>query len=249
MSNPARSMRTGTAMARWAPRRATALLLVWAAAGALVGCGGVQQWVSTQARAAGVATTPGPSIDRFATIPVSRLERGRQLRYLVSGTPGGEVTLEIPGVAKDVKLKEIAPGHYEGTYTIGPRDNLDAFRTAVVALRAGDGTASLRSDRAYPRERDTRPPLITRLFPREGEVVRDEKVTEVRAAFEDVSGVDPGSVRIVVSGKDVTQQARISADGFVYASDLPPGRHTVEVSARDNAGNAVRRAWHFNVGA
>ena len=45
----------------------------------------------------------------------------------------------------------------------------------------------------------------------------------------------------------VTIAAQISPHRFSYRSDLPPGRYTAEVSARDVAGNAVTKTWTFDV--
>ncbi len=39
----------------------------------------------------------------------------------------------------------------------------------------------------------------------------------------------------------------MTPDSFNLRASLPPGRHTVEVTARDRAGNAVRRDWSFEV--
>jgi hypothetical protein len=61
--------------------------------------------------------------------------------------------------------------------------------------------------------------------------------------------VDPASVRIMLSGRDVTQEAQINSQSFVLREALPPGRQTVDVTARDKAGNVVRRSWSFDVGA
>jgi hypothetical protein len=57
--------------------------------------------------------------------------------------------------------------------------------------------------------------------------------------------VDPASVRIVVSGRNVTPEAQIDRQLLSFRGALPPGRHTVEVTARDLAGNAVRKSWSF----
>lgn len=97
---------------------------------------------------------PVPVIERFATIPVPRLEPGRELRYLVNGTPGGEASVAIPGVTAAVAMRETGPGYYEATYRVQPGDNLQAFGDAVVTLRVAGETATLRNSRAFPRDRD-----------------------------------------------------------------------------------------------
>jgi hypothetical protein len=84
------------------------------------------------------------AIDRFVMQEIGRLEPGRELRFRVMGAPGGDASLDIPGVVSGVGLDETRPGVYEGTYTIRRRDDLDAFRTAVATLRHGDQRATAR---------------------------------------------------------------------------------------------------------
>ena len=77
--------------------------------------------------------------------------------------------------------------------------------------------------------------------------------TVVFGTFDDGSGnplgVEPSSVRLVVAGRDVTADSQITPQSFSYRGALPPGSHTVEVSARDLAGNPAQTAWIVDVGA
>lgn len=220
----------------------------------------------------------GARIDRFGVVPVGRIVPGRELRFRLEGAPGGKASVDIPGVASDIEMEEVGPGRYEGTYTVRRRDDPDAFTTAVATLRIGNRVATARSaglvredvadrgrddrdrdgdrpdwrrdgDRANWR-RDRAAPAIDELEPRNGAVVSDAGRTEVSAQFDDGdgSGVDPASVRITLSGRDVTADARIREDGFRYRADLAPGRHVAEVTARDRAGNATTKSWTFDVG-
>lgn len=206
---------------------------------------------SFQALAMGSGPAPvmeAPRIDRFVATPMGRLEPGRELRFRVSGAAGANVTLEIPGVVSGVPMREVSPGRYEGTYTIRQRDDLNAFSTAIATLRSGDRWVTSRLDRPFGR--DNQAPSIVDLTPRHGEVVSDAGRTVVSADFEDGSGrgVDPNSVRIVLSGRDVTSAANVTRDGFTYRADLPPGHYNAEVTARDYSGNVVSKSWSFDVG-
>lgn len=198
--------------------------------------------------APGLAATP--HIERFVTLPAGRLEPGRELRYRVHGAPGAVVTLEIPGVANNLRMREVRPGVYEAEYVVRQRDDLGAFQTAIATLRSGDRWVTSRLDRAFARERDNRAPQIVELTPRQGDVVPPAGMTLIAGEFEDRDGrgVDPRTVRLMVDGRDVTHQADITSERFRYRSDLPPGQHTAEVSARDHAGNVVNRSWSFQVG-
>jgi hypothetical protein len=206
-----------------------------------------------------------PTIDRFGVRPVRRLEAGRVLRFELEGVPRARVSVDIPGVVSDVPMREVRPGVYEGSYTIRRRDDPDAFESAVASLSLGGRSVTARSerfervaggrdrdrdgDRDRPRMRDDSAPEISDLSPRNGEIVPSAGRTVVAAQFNDRggSGVDPGSVRITLDGRDVTPSARVTADEFRYRSDLAPGRYRAEVTARDRAGNATTKSWTFDV--
>jgi hypothetical protein len=204
-----------------------------------------------------------PHIERFGVVPVARILPGVDLRFRIDGVPGGAAKVEIPGVVSDLHLREVSPGQYEGTYTVRSSDDPEDFRSAVATLRIGNRTASARSaglvrddvaervgDARQDWRRDRMAPQIEDLEPRNGSVVGSAGRTEVAAQFDDPggSGIDPDSVRIRLSGRDVTGDARIREDGFVYRADLAPGRYVAEVTARDRAGNATTKSWTFDVG-
>ena len=198
-----------------------------------------------------VAVPPAPPlrIERFGAAPVDRIEPGAELRFALDGVPGGTVMVDLPGVANDVALREVRPGHYEGGYTLRRADNLNPARPVVATLRVGERTvtATLAGPLVQP-QADNRPPQLGNLMPREGESVPGGPI-QISANFDDRggSGVDPATVRIVVSGLDVTPRAQVTPNAVSFRANLPPGRHTVDVSASDRAGNTVRREWSFEV--
>lgn len=64
------------------------------------------------------------------------------------------------------------------------------------------------------------------------------------------TGVDPGSVRLLVDGRDLTRQAKVSATSVaVRVTGVAPGRHRFSVSLRDRAGNGTTRTWQAAVAA
>ena len=200
---------------------------------------------------ASVAVAPPPPqlrIERFQATGLERVEPGTELKFMIDGMPGAVASVDLPGVANNVQLREVRPGHYEGSYTIRRADNLNASAPLVATLRAGDRvvTANLAPPAAGA---DNRPPVIANLSPREGDTVNAAGPTVVSGNFEDRggSGVDPASVRILLSGRNVTPEAQVTPQSFTFRAALPPGRHTVDVTARDRAGNAVRRSWSFDV--
>jgi len=191
-------------------------------------------------------------IERFGVTPIERIEPGAELRFALDGPPGGSVTIDLPGVSNDVVLREIRPGHYEGGYTLRRADNLNSSLPIVATLRVGDRvvTANLAVSQVQPQV-DNRPPQVVNISPREGDAVPSGPPVQISANFEDRggSGVDPASVRVLISGRNVTPEAQVTPNSFSYRANLPPGRYTVDVTARDRAGNPVRRDWSFDVGA
>ena len=79
-----------------------------------------------------------PRIDRFTASPDGRVEPGAQIRFALNGAPGGQATLNIPGVARNIEMTEVRPGVYNTSYTLRRQDNLDAFTAAAATLRVGN---------------------------------------------------------------------------------------------------------------
>ena len=197
-----------------------------------------------------VVPPPTARIERFSLAPIDRIEPGAELRFALDGFPGATVKVDLPGIETDVPLREVRPGHYEGSYTIRRVDNLDLSRPMVATLRLGDRavTANLALQVAQP-SGDNRPPSLVNLSPRDGEVVAGGQAIQISASFEDRggSGVDPATVRINLSGRNVTGDAQVTPTAFNLRAQLMPGRHTVDVTARDRAGNILRKEWSFDV--
>jgi hypothetical protein len=206
-----------------------------------------------------VAPTPGPrhvapapAIERFVLRGAGRMEPGRELRFRLDGVPGGQAWLDIPGVTRGIAMRETRPGHYEADYTIRRRDNLEAFGRAVASLKTGNVTTTARVDvRGGGRDevaRDEQPPLISDVFPANGDRVDERGRAHISARVTDEgSGIDPASIRLVVDGRDVSGRVRVDGTEVRYREDLALGRHTAELSVKDRAGNTTRRAWTFRV--
>jgi hypothetical protein len=127
-----------------------------------------------------------------------------------------------------------------------------AARPAIVHVRDGDRERWNRDhDRAGWRDdwrRDNAPPAIDELTPEPGQLMGTRRATLVSASFVDaLSGIEPGSVRLRLDGRDVTAQAQIDPAHIRLVQELWPGHHVAEVVVRDRAGNVARRAWQFEV--
>lgn len=195
-----------------------------------------------------VAVAPPPlRIERFQASSLDRIEPGSDINFMVEGAPGAVAIVELPGAGR-VRLHEERPGHYEGRYTIRRADRLDPRAPVVATLRAGDRAVTANLDRPLIAA-DDRPPAIRALTPREGEVVQGGPRTLVSGRFDDEggTGIDPNSVRVTISGRNVTPDTDVTPGAFTFRGPLPPGHHTVDVTARDRAGNVARRTWSFDV--
>ena len=185
-------------------------------------------------------------IERFTVAPIDKVEPGAELRFSLNGLPGGAAEVDLPGVAR-VPMQEVRPGVYEGAYTLRRTDNLTPSRPIVASLRVGNET--VRSNLTQGLTADAKPPVLRNLSPKEGEAITDRTAIAVSATFDDAGGVgvDPKSVRIVVAGRNVTSESEITPQFFSHRANLQPGRYTVDVTAKDLAGNAMRKTWNFDV--
>lgn len=195
---------------------------------------------------------PPPRIATFQMGPVdARMRPGSTLRFSLQGTPGGAAIVDMPGIREDFALREVRPGFYEGAYTLRRGDHFNPERPIVATLRNGDlvVTTSLNQSGGGRPGSDNRAPTLTFLVPDDGATVPAGPSVHVAATFEDFggSGVNPRSVQLLVSGRNVTQLTDIGTQSLSYWGVLPPGRHTAEVTARDAAGNEMRKSWSFNV--
>lgn len=197
-------------------------------------------------RALATAGAPAAGIERFVMRPAGRLAPGRELRFRLRGEPGGQAWVDIPGVITGVDLEETRPGVYEGEYTVRRRDNLDAFPRAVATLAHGSKRVTARLQDRGGRDDDA--PIISALVPAEGARVSEAGRTRISAKIEDGGhGVDPASIRMRIGGRDVSRDARFADGELRYSENLPAGRHTAELTVRDQAGNTATKSWSFEV--
>ena len=188
------------------------------------------------------------AINRFRVRPIDKIEPGSELRFNAEGTPGARASFTIENVASSVPMREISPGHYEGTYTIKRLDRIYEGMPIVATLEANGQTVRSNLARGGMLV-DARPPTVRNLHPRDGETILATGPVSVSGTFDDRGGVgvDPATVRVMLGGRDVTASSTISRDYFTYRNELAPGRYVADVTARDAAGNPVRSTWNFVV--
>ncbi len=133
---------------------------------------------------------------------------------------------------------------------LGATVNYDAANR-VVALGEGPQRAAMQGP--PPREYNAPPPERTALVlsavrPGRNEVVATRRPT-IEADF--ASGhVNPNSLRIMLDGVNVTDEATRSQRGIVFSppSDLQAGRHEVRVNGTDINGTPFNAQWAFTSG-
>jgi outer membrane lipoprotein SlyB len=83
-----------------------------------------------------------PVIRGFNVDEVRRLDLGVELNFDLYGTPGGLAVISIAGANRNLTLTETDPGRYEGVYTIGSRDHINANSAVTANLRVGNQVTS-----------------------------------------------------------------------------------------------------------
>ena len=194
------------------------------------------------------AATATPVIERFSVAPVARIEPGAELRFATVATAGARASFSIEGVVRDVPMREVRPGHYEGAYTIRRNDNFPPSLNIVGTIEVNGKSAQSKLNQSLLV--DARPPTIRNLAPKNNEFVAGNNVS-VSATFDDSGGVgvDPRSVKLVIAGQDVTRNASITPQFVTWRGDLRNGTNPIELTASDSAGNVVRQNWVIVVGA
>jgi len=97
---------------------------------------------STSPAHAQQAAIAAPRIDGFDVEPVAQPVAGSELAFTLYGSPGGTASVRVGGATRGLMLQEVESGVYEGSYTIGGRDRINAASTATANLRVGNRVAS-----------------------------------------------------------------------------------------------------------
>jgi outer membrane lipoprotein SlyB len=219
---------TATANLRLGNRVASALLDEPLVAGARV--------------AAQPAPPPGgypPRIDRFGVDPGNRLVPGEDLIFTLIGTPGGDASVKVVGVKGKIDLHEVAPGRYEGGYTIKNRDRIAENAAVTASLRVGGQITTV--------------PLGQSLVASAGSAPRPGRVSRHCANCGVVEAINP----IDVEGKGSFLGTIVGGvAGGLVGSQIGSGRGTTAAEIAGAVGGAfagneiekrVKKTRHFEV--
>ncbi|MFM7321424.1 MAG: stalk domain-containing protein, partial [Armatimonadota bacterium] len=199
------------------------------------------------------AAPPAPVAVEVAKVTHSSTSRwlraGETLTIFVEGTPKAGGMARVPGLpgADALSLVESAPGKYTATVAVAP--GIVARDLVPVAVLTVDKVQSRPVAAAEPFSVDTAVPAFGTWAPVDGAETTDVRPNVTGTYTDAGSGVDARRVRFRVDGKEVSTQATV-ADSFLAwrpATDLAPGRHTVEVELVDVAGNLASRSFSFLV--
>lgn len=93
-------------------------------------------------------------------------------------------------------------------------------------------------------------PEVTNLSPADGSSTESNLRPAISANYSDASGINSGSVRLLLDGIDITAAAVVAPSGITYTppADLARIRHSVELSVSDTLGNVTTKSWAFSVG-
>jgi outer membrane lipoprotein SlyB len=87
-------------------------------------------------------------IGAFSVNAPERIRAGDELKFSLSGVPGGTARAVVQGLAQPVVLTEVSRGLYEGVYTVARKDRLRGDLVATGYLKVGQREVNQRYSRA-----------------------------------------------------------------------------------------------------
>ena len=189
-----------------------------------------------------------PSVTAFRVDARGPLRSGEKLVATLTGTPGAVASFSIPGVVDSVPMTEVSPGVYRGAYTVKP--DISVQGASVLGQLQKDGITAPLIQASENLNIASAQPKINSVTPATGATVQTDRPL-IYGTIMDTggTGIDTGRSAILLDGRDVTGDATITPQFFNLRPQDPlaAGRHTVRVTIVDQAGNATRRDWAFNV--
>ncbi|MGO8670108.1 MAG: copper amine oxidase N-terminal domain-containing protein [Capsulimonadaceae bacterium] len=197
--------------------------------------------------AAYTATSSAPEVTGFDIDENRSYHIGDVLHARLTGSPGGQAFMTIPGVVNDVPMNETAPGIYRADVDIP--NGLAVNGTTAVATLTVNGYRSPLVQAPKKLVIDSVTPQITAESPMSDSTI-ESRFPLIYAALSDSGGmgIDTRRTRIYIDGTDVTGDAMVAQNYIdVKPSMLTWGPHTIQVNAVDQAGNSTADTWKFNV--
>lgn len=83
-------------------------------------------------------------IGAFSVNAPERIRAGDELKFSLSGVPGGQARVAVDGIKASMPLTEVSRGLYEGSYTVARKDRLRGELVATGFLKVGQKETSQR---------------------------------------------------------------------------------------------------------
>jgi hypothetical protein len=170
---------------------------------------------------------------------------GQSVNVAADGTAGGTASFDLSNVILDTPMREVRPGHYEGSYVVQIGTNLVDAPILVTLVKNG---LTAHAVGTQPLNIITEPPQVKETAPASGARVNALRPS-IYVTFSTLGGkgMNADSLQLVVDGKDVTAQSTRTGAFISYfpAADLHEGPITVQVKGTDIAGNALDYSWSF----
>ena len=156
--------------------------------------------------------------------------------YYYEGAKGNKLSADFDGLIDDVKI-------YDRGLSV--EEIVASYKAGMISR--GWTVSTVASEF---RKVDTTPPMLNLAMPAPDSTVKANAT--IRARFADAgSGIDISSAKILLDGKNLTGQAKVTEKGIELRPENPleKGIHGVVVTVADKAGNVGNRlAWRFGVG-
>ena len=160
------------------------------------------------------------------------------------------VTVTLPnGEKAEYEAREEHDGVYRARI---PEEVFEEFFELEYMISASDGARSVCLGNVLPIRvpvYDNRGPRITSMVPTRGYAYDGTKPIVIKADYTDVSGIRIKDCYLKLDGKDVTNEATITATSLVYEPKKPLefGDHTLTIRLKDGLGNRTTRTVEFSV--
>ncbi|MCD4784555.1 MAG: hypothetical protein K8T10_12100 [Candidatus Eremiobacteraeota bacterium] len=166
------------------------------------------------------------------------------LKVIVKASGKKKVSMDIPGIAGRIPLKEIKPGIYGGNYKF-TRNNIR--RTYIVVHISDKKGYAYRICPSSINVAISGAEIIP-VYPHENETIREKSPSIFVRFIPGGSLVKANSTGVIIDGKSLKSGMDRNV-GFVSCKlpSLKPGKHSIKIVVSDDAGNWKSKKWYFYV--
>lgn len=181
-------------------------------------------------------------------------KRSEVMRISLKGIPGGNISITMPGGFHNMPLTETSPGLYTGSFRIPGGLNLrKTVLFAIMKNKMRQGLNGTSSKPVYSIIKSEQfdiasdPPRAVNPTP-----FPESKISFVKPVIS-CSVLSPGTlvmqegIKVWLDEKPITSGSIRTHSRVIFrpGNELKPGRHTVKVFLRDQAGNITNYKWSF----